>query len=101
MVWTACYLQKDCLATLMTDLLQSLLSAFSHMKNSIAGWLPFHSRPSEVNDPVADKLKDFKFGEQEDEETVRRQVAGQVASQDALAKTVYNARPQNPFSKDF
>jgi hypothetical protein len=68
---------------------------------SLSKWLPFHKKTGAESDSVAEKLKDFRLGEPEDEESIRRPVAGQAAAQDELGATVYRARLQNPFSKDF
>ncbi len=80
---------------------RSLLKAFSRVKDIIVEWLPFLAGPNATSDPIADKLKDLNWVETEDEETARRQTADQTVKGDGLATTVYNARPQNPFSKDF
>lgn len=85
----------------MSEEPRSLLKAFGRAKRRIVGWLPFLGRPSATSDPVADRLKDLNWVETEDEETARRQTADQAVKGDGLATTVYNARPQNPFSKDF
>jgi hypothetical protein len=84
----------------MSDAAHALLRGFNRAKDAIAGWLPFRTGLVEADEPLAGKLEGLNWRDPEDEETARRQVAGQGGG-DPLAQTVYNARPQNPFSKDF
>jgi hypothetical protein len=79
---------------------RALLAGLSRVKEAIAAWLPFGQGRDAADEPLAGKLKDLKWSDPEDEETARRQAAGQAGG-DPLARTIYNARPQNPFSKDF
>lgn len=84
----------------MSDALRALLAGLSRLKETIVAWLPFGTRRDGVDEPLAGKLRDLGWSDPEDEETARRQAAGQAGS-DPLAQTIYNARPQNPFDKDF
>ncbi|HVF98960.1 MAG TPA: hypothetical protein VND68_03915, partial [Chloroflexia bacterium] len=84
----------------MSDTPHALLALLSRVKETIAAWLPFGLGCDTADEPLAGKLKDLKWSDPEDEETARRQAAGQAGG-DPLARTIYNARPQNPFDKDF
>ena len=84
----------------MTAAPHALLVGLSRLKETVAAWLPFGPARDAADEPLAGKLKDLRWSDPEDEETARRQAAGQAGG-DPLAKTIYNARPQNPFSKDF
>ncbi len=85
----------------MSKVTQDLRKRLRRMKKAIGVRLPFKSGDHEAADPVADKLRDLNWVDTEDEETARRQTSDQAVKGDGLATTVYNARPQNPFSKDF
>lgn len=84
----------------MNDTIRSFLTRLGRVKDAVAGWLPFRSEGDVAAAPLAGKLKDLGWSDPEDEETARRQAAGQAGG-DPLARTIYNARPQNPFDKDF
>ena len=85
----------------MSDESRGMLKRLRRVRNTIAERLPFGASPGSASDPVADKMKDLKWSASEDEETERRQAEPEAAGGDPWAKTIYNARPQNPFSKDF
>jgi hypothetical protein len=84
----------------MSDAPHALLAGLSRVKETIAAWLPFGTGRDAADEPLANKLEGLGWSDPEDEETARRQAAGQAGG-DPLARTIYNARPQNPFSKDF
>ncbi len=82
----------------MLAMLQRLLD---RARQAIARLAPSWGKTTRENeaDSVGEKLHDLGW-QDEDEESVRRQVAGAEAKGNALAETVFRARPQNPFSKD-
>ncbi len=80
---------------------KELLGTLGRIGDIIGRWLPFMARPQAERDHVAEKLSDFQWVDTEDESTASRQAEAYTSRGDGLAQTVFNARPQNPFGKDF
>ena len=89
------------MSQMLRSLLESLRRAVGMSEAGCARRPPFQSRRGGTPDPLADKLKDIRYEELEDDETTRRQVAKRAADGDGLAETIYKARPQNPLGKEF
>lgn len=85
----------------MGSLSASLRNKLGSAWLAIAKLLPFLGRREDESDPVANKLKDLNWADTEEEASAGRQAAGQSPRGDGLAQTIYHARPQNPFDKDF
>ena len=81
--------------------------ALSGIRRTIARLLPSSRRTNlqGEGDPVAAKLKDLQWAQDEDDEEVGRVLAESAAKSrgnaDDLATTTFRGRPQNPFSDDF
>ncbi|HEX8221498.1 MAG TPA: hypothetical protein VF914_20085 [Chloroflexia bacterium] len=64
----------------MTATHLALLAGLSRLKEIVVSWLPFGPARDAADEPLAGKLKDLRWSDPEDEETARRQAAGQAGA---------------------